>query len=278
MNRREVWSNFPVGSREVAIYQGAHELGRIPGQNILALRQGTTFAFGGRRLAVRTLRADRIDVVPATSSQVKLQYGGTGAPMDPSLVEEEWRLMTDDSIATDVGSPKQIEEIREALSSVLGLDRSQVPYWREGNNHVHLTCAGKKLNQAITAWAGGDPKSATELTLSLAAPLDLSALPRAVEGFADHLLAVSALYTGELTVFQSLLPHDVLVAERLDWWFKTPALKRALDRLTDGSLVLVDAPKGLDWGKSASVGKSRNSRGAGKLAMNVDSPQSPAGL
>ena len=167
--------------------------------------------------------------------------------------------MTDDSIATDVGSPKQIEDIRESLTPVLGLEWSQVPYWREGNRYIHLTCAGKKLNQAITAWAGEDPKSATELTLSLAAPLDLSTLPRTVERFADHLLAVSALYTGELSVFQSLLPHDLLAAERLDWWFKTPALKRALGRLINGSLSPVGALKGLNWGTSVSVRESRNS-------------------
>ncbi len=252
VDRQEVWSNFPVGSREISIYVGEHQLGRIPGQNLLALHKGVTFAFGGRRLTVRSLRADRVDAVPATGpSQVRIQYRGARAPLDPSLVQEEWRLMVNDCIQTDVGSPAQITEIREALSPVLGLPDSQIPYWREGGSYTHLTCAGKKLNQAITAWAGGDPRSATELTLSLVAPLDPSDLPNEVQGFAQHLMTVDALYAGELTVFQNLLPQEILVAERLDWWFKTPAVSRALDRLVASTLVRVDAPRGLDWGFKA---------------------------
>ena len=264
VDRQEVWSNFPVGSREVAIYLGGHQLGRIPGQNLLALHKGVTFVFGGRKLAVRSLRADRVDAVPATvPSQVRIQYGGPGAPMDPSLVHEEWRLMVNDCIQTDVGSPAQITWIREALSPVLGLSDSQIPYWREGPSYTHLTCAGKKLNQAITAWAGGDPRSATELTLSLDAPLDPSDLPSEVQGFSQHLMTVDALYAGELTVFQNLLPHEILVAERLDWWFKTPAVSRALDRLVASNPVRVAAPRGLDWGLKV-LGRSKASASPSK--------------
>lgn len=258
VDRQEVWSNFPVGSREVAVYHGEHCLGHIPGQNILALHKGLTFAFAGRSYSVRSLGADRIDVVAATTpSRVKIRYGGTGAPMDPSLVEEVWRLMVNDTLETDVGSPAQIEWIRRALSPVLGRSLSQIPYWREKGGYTHLTCAGKKLNQAITTWAGGDPKSATELTLSLAAPLVPSALPDDVTGFAHHLLTVDALYSGELTVFQNLLPHDVLCAEWLDWWFKTPAVSRALRRLLASTLILVDSPDGLDWGSGRTRGGQR---------------------
>lgn len=170
--------------------------------------------------------------------------------MDPSLVQEEWRLMVNDCIQTDVGSPAQITWIREALSPVLGLPKSQIPYWWEESSCVHLTYAGKKLNQAIAAWAGGDPKAATELTLSLDTPLDPSALPGEIQGFSAHLMTVDALYARELTVFQNLLPHEVLVAERLDWWFKTPALARALDRLAGSTLAQVPEPRGLDWGNT----------------------------
>lgn len=249
VDRQEVWSNFPVGSREVAIHQGGHQIGRIPGQNLLALRQGVTFAFGGRKLTVRSVRADRVDTIPGTgASHVRIKYGGTGAAMDPSLVQEEWRLMVNDCIETNVGSPVQIARIREALSPVLGLANSQIPYWHDGTSYIHLTCAGKKLNQAITAWAGHDPKSATEFTLSLDTPLDPTNLPSEVQGLSQHLTTVDALYAGELTVFQNLLPHESLVAERVDWWFKTPAVSRALARLAVATLVLVAAPRGLDWG------------------------------
>ena len=248
VDRREVWSNFPVGSREIAIYQGERQLGRIPGQNLLALHTGVTFTFGGRMFAVRSLRTDRIDVVPTTvPSQMRIQYGGTGAPMDASLVQEEWRIMVKDCIQTDVASPAQIARIQRALAPVLGLSYAQIPYWRDRTMYVHLTGAGKRLNQVITAWAGGDPKLATELTLTLASPLEPSSLPSEVSGFAQHLMTVDALYAGEMTVFQNLLPHDLVVAERLDWWFKTPAVRRGLDRLTKSTPLLVDAPRGLDW-------------------------------
>lgn len=258
VDRQEVWSNFPVGSREVAIYVGEHQLGSIPGQNLLALHEGVTFAFGGRTLAVRALRADRVDAVPAAGpSQVRIRYRGVGAPMDPSLVEEEWRLMANDCIQTNVGSRVNINRIREVLLPLLGLRGSQIPYWREGPSYTHLTCAGKKLNQAITAWAGGDLRSATELTLSLDAPLDPSDLPTEIEDFSQHFMTVDAFYAGQLTVFQNLLPHEILVAERRDWWSKTPAVSRALDRIVESTLVPVDAPRGVEWGVTG-TGPSRD--------------------
>ena len=250
VDRREVWSNFPLGSREVAIFEGGHELGRIPGQNLLALHRGATFAFGGKMLTVRALGADRIDVVAAAanvSSQVRIQYKGMGAALDPSLAEEEWRLMRHDGIQTDVGSPAEIARLREALSPVLGMPVSQVPYWMDGTSHCYLTCAGKKLNQAITAWAGGDPRSATELTLALDEPLELANLPREMGGLTEQFMTVDALYAGELTVFQNFLPHEILVLERLDWWLKTPALSRTLHRLAVATIVRVSAPRGVDW-------------------------------
>jgi ATP-dependent Lhr-like helicase len=258
VDRREIWSNFPLGSREIAIYEGAHEQGRIPGQNLLTLKKGLTFAFGGRKFVVRAIRADRVDVIaaPANASvQVRIRYGGRRPPMDPTLIQEEWRLMVSDSIREDVGSPAEIARIREALAPVLGMTYSQIPYWREGSSFKYLTCAGMKLNQAISEWAGGNPSSATELTLSVDEPMNFTELPSELHDLAPHLLAVDAMYAGELTVFQNLLPHEILVAERLDWWFKTPALSRALDRLREATLVLVAAPRGLEWGTGA-LGRS----------------------
>jgi ATP-dependent Lhr-like helicase len=251
VDRREIWSNFPLGSREIAIYEGAHEQGRIPGQNLLVLKNGVTFAFGGRKFSVRSVRADRVDVVAAPSNApagVRIRYGGRRPPMDPALIQEEWRLMASDSIREDVDSPAEIVRISEALAPVLGMTYSQIPYWREESSLTYLTCAGMKLNQAITAWAGGNPSSATELTLSVEEPMDFSRLPGDLHGLAPHILAVEAMYAGELTVFQNLLPHEVLVAERLDWWFKTPALSRALNRLRESTTMSVAAPRGLEWG------------------------------
>lgn len=177
--------------------------------------------------------------------------------MDPSLVEEEWRLMANDCIQTNVGSRVNINRIREVLLPLLGLRDSQIPYWREGPSYTHLTCAGKKLNQAITAWAGGDLRSATELTLSLDAPLDPSDLPTEIEDFSQHFMTVDALYASQLTIFQNLLPHEILVAERRDWWCKTPAVSRALDRIVESTLVPVDAPRGVEWGVTG-TGPSRD--------------------
>jgi hypothetical protein len=164
-------------------------------------------------------------------------------------------LMASDSIREDVGSPAEIARIREALAPVLGMTYSQIPYWREECSLTFLTCAGMKLNQAITVWAGGNPRSATELTLSVDEAIDFARLPGDLHELAPHLLAVDAMYSGELTVFQNLLPHEILVAERLDWWFKTPALSRALERLREATLVLVAAPRGLEWGTGA-LGRS----------------------
>lgn len=253
VDRMEVWSNFPLSAREVTVYHGAQQIGRIPGQNLLRLDVGRTFAFAGRRLQVERVRGDRIDVRTTTAQvQVKLLYDGTGVTLDPALAEAEWQLLVSGQIGRDVGSPDRIAALTQALSGLLGLDAETVPVWRDAAGFVHLTCAGKRLNQLLAVWAGADRVKATELTVALPAKLELASIPSDLAGFAELLTDVVAGDVSDRTVFQNLLPVELLRAEALDTWSNTPVIGRTLKRLKRSALRDIAAPVGVDWAPNRS--------------------------
>jgi ATP-dependent Lhr-like helicase len=248
VDRMEVWSNFPLSAREVTVFHRAQQVGRIPGRNLLRLHVGKTFAFGGRRFLVEQMRGDRIDVSTTTApAQVKLLYDGAGATLDPTLAEAVWELMVSGEVDRDVGSPERIQTLSLALGGLLGLRFETVPVWRDPSGCVHLTCAGRRLNQLLAVWAGGDRAKAAELTVSLPAQLELESIPTEVAGFGDLLSDVVAAEVSDRTIFQNLLPVELLRAEALDAWMKTPAFGRTLKRLARSALVEIVAPVGVEW-------------------------------
>lgn len=248
VDRMEVWSNFPLSAREMSVYEGTHLIGRIPGQNLLMLDTGKTFTLGALRYEIHQVRGDRIDVRRTTAPpQVRLRYGGAGITLDPTLVEAEWQLLVSGNVSRDVGSPAKLNSMIAALGELIGAPALTVPVWSELSGFVYLTCAGRRMNQLLAMWLGGDPKASTELTVALPHELDLSALPTKLEDFGDNLADVASGEAAERTIFQNLLPVDLLRREALDTWFKTPVYARTLRRLAASSLRPVPAPFGVEW-------------------------------
>jgi len=248
VDRMEVWSNFPLSAREVTVNHGVHQIGRIPGQNVPRLGVGKTFVLGGQRFQVEHIRGDRIDVRPTTAAaQVKLLYDGSGVTLNPSLAEAEWELLVSGAVDQDVGSPERIAALTVALGGLIGLSSETVPVWHDASGYVHLTCAGIRLNQLLAVWASGDRAKATELTVALPAQLKLESIPTDIAAFGDLLSDVTAAEVSDRTIFQSLLPVELLRAEVLDTWAKTPVFGRTLDRLSRSALLEIPAPVGVDW-------------------------------
>jgi ATP-dependent helicase Lhr and Lhr-like helicase len=230
-SERAIWSNFPVSAREVDVVSGQNREGRLPSINRIRLDRGSVIAFRGRRWTVEAIMMDRIEVRPTEeATTVELQYGRRGAPLDPSLAEQ-LRLVILEGSTTDHVVP---ESKRRVLSTMFGEIR---PLVEDGVYGIgpgagtvrHVTFAGGLANQVLALWAGGDPKSATELSFEAPSVVDFSRLPQ--PGDLVGLVHTLEFETDDLTIWQRLLPPQLLRREFEDLWLAQPTHERVLARL-----------------------------------------------
>ena len=231
-DRRLIWGNFPLRSRDVRLMAGGRQVGNVPVTNLMRLSAGVVMRFGGRHWRVRGTRLDHIDIEPCRGTGgVEVSYGGTGARMDPTIVEEMLRLI-DAGIASCAMSEEATRGFlgsAERMRRHVGWDRLPVANDRQGNYH-YFTFGGRLFNGVIARWAGLEAFDAGEIALRTDQPLDLSGLPGELRALEDA-AALSLRVPGDLTAFQRLLPPKMLLRELGDVWLKTAVHERSLERL-----------------------------------------------
>ena len=231
-DRRLIWGNFPLRSREVRLMAGGRQVGNVPVTNLMRLSAGIIIRFGGRHWRVRGIRADHIEIEPCRGTGgVEVSYGGTGARMDPTIVEEMLRLIDGgmESCAMSEEASRGFLGCAERMRRHVGWDRLPVANDGQGNCH-HFTFGGRLFNGVIGRWAGLEAFDAGEIVLRTERPLDLSGLPDEL-GALEDAAALSLRVPGDLTTFQRLLPPKMLLRELGDVWLKTAVHERSLERL-----------------------------------------------
>lgn len=241
-----VWTNLPLGGQEIPVFAGSQDLGEVDGQNLLRLQVGSVFALGARRYRVVRLRADRIDVAETTDrATLRLAFGGRGADLDPTLLEAE-RTLLGPGGGTEILPQVAAARLAAALSDLHREQRRDtLLYCRVGERVWHLTFAGRTLNSLIALWLPADTATAGEISLVTDGLLDLSTLPPTVNDFGRLLRHVDQ-ETGRRSIFQEMLPAELLVRERLDFYQRRPVFGRTLQRLRTARLLEIPTPAGLD--------------------------------
>ena len=237
-DRRLIWGNFPLRSRDVPLIASGRQVGNVPVINLMRLSAGVVVRFAGRHWRVRRIRPEHIDIEPCRSTRgVEISYGGTGVRMDPTIVEEMLRLIDAgiESSAMAEEASRNFLASSERMRRYVGWDRLPVANDRQGHYH-YFTFGGRLFNGVIARWAGLDTFDAGEIVLRTDQPLDLSALPGELRSLEDA-AALSLQVPGDLTAFQSLLPHKMLLRELGDVWLKTAVHERSLDRLRNSQLM-----------------------------------------
>lgn len=236
---RLIWGNFPARSRDVRLKVNGRELGSVPATNLLRIAPGTTIGFAGRYWNVRRMGAEAIEVEPSRQqSGLEIAYAGMRAPLDPTVVEEMLRLLSTGGL-----EPSMPRELRAwflgrvaRLGPLVGWDR--LPVACDHRGYHYLTFAGQLMNTVLARWFRLDDYEAGEITLRTDRPLDVQRLPVDIgdlQEFASQVMRVP----DNLTVFQSLLPPDLLQRELVDLWLKTPVHARALARLRGGNVTAI---------------------------------------
>ena len=238
---RLIWGNFPLRSRDVPLKVVGRQIGNVPATNLLRLVPGVVVRFAGRHWRLVRILADSIELEPSRSAAgIEISYGGTGVPMDPTVVEEMMRLLergVESSAMTPDASEGFLATARR-LQPHVGWDR--VPLARDEQGGIHyFTFGGRLLNGVIARWAGLATFVAGEVALRTTRSIDLSGLPsnpRELTGYA----AMALESPTELTAFQNLLPAEILARELGDVWLKSPVYARSLQRLKAAGTVPVE--------------------------------------
>lgn len=232
-----IWGNFSSRSRDIKLMSSGRDIGVVPANNLLRLRPGVVVRFAGRHWRVRRVQATIVDLEPSRqSSAVEISYSGSKAPIDPMSIEEMLRLL-DSGISVScmaVGRQKEFLEIADRLRRYVRWDH--IPFALDERGYHYFTFAGQLVNSVVAHWAELTSFDAGEIVLRSQHPIDFSKLPTDPHDL--RFTASKAMLVPEnLSIFQELLPRELLESELIDVWLKTPVFARSLERLSKGNVI-----------------------------------------
>lgn len=240
--RGELLSNFPTGSRSLKVYARDRLIGEVPFTNVVALADGTPFAFLGRVWTAERCFRDELHVREHKGKPVaEVKYHASGAPLALATVSRLARVIRG-------GLPAHLRLERETaewwpraaahLGEVLTSDKQTVVRWRSDGQWHHLTLAGRVLNGAVARLVG-DPAPQDDCVLISGEPVDFGGLPADPRQWETALANVLTEPT-ELTTWQQRLPADLLREELVQEVLTHPQTARTVERLRTARVV--DAP------------------------------------
>jgi ATP-dependent Lhr-like helicase len=232
-----IWSNFPSRSRDIKLTSAGREIGVVPSNNLLRLRPGVVVRFAGRHWCVRRIQSFVVELEPSRqNAALEISYSGGKAPLDPTSIEEMLRLLENGINFSQVASPgrERFVRVAERLRRYIGWDR--IPMALDERGYHYFTFAGQVVNGVIARWANLASHNASEIVLRTSQPIDFSKLP--TNSFELRAAATEAMHVPEnLSIFQQLLPGELLERELVDVWLKTPVFSRTLERLRNATIV-----------------------------------------
>ncbi len=235
---RLIWGNFPARAREVPLVAANREIGTVPASNLLRMAPGSIVRFGGRHWRVRRMTFNHVEVEASRGpAALDISYGGSGAPLDATVVEAMLQLLeagVDDSdMAVEAG--RDFVAWADRVRPYVGWDRVAVARDVEGR-FCYCTFAGRILNSVIGHWSGMGWFEADDVILRTSERVDFASLPEGVDELNAYAAAVLQV-PDELTHFQGLLPPELLTRECTDAWCKTAVYERSLTRLRRARVV-----------------------------------------
>ena len=239
---RMIYGNFGAASDSVPVHFKSKALGEVPAINLLRANPGTVVRFAGKNWVVQRATRDGIAVLPASSARgaVDFVYPGKGPATDAFVPNRMWSVLHQAELPPDALSPDLIDPVvnfRNRLRSCC--NQNQVPCLQRDGGILYFTFAGYLVNKAIGLSTGKDFK-ADELTLWATAPIqwaNVGSTPEAYEQFFPSLFEVAS----DLSIYQSVLPADLLLKEFLQMWLKDETIPLALQRLRNSTAVAVGA-------------------------------------
>jgi ATP-dependent Lhr-like helicase len=231
---RSIWSNLPLGSREIELRQGNHSLGRVPASNLLRLRPGVRFTFSGRTWEVARADSDAVTVRPASpGGAVDLTYGIRRPGLDPGAAEAVRQLIHSGRAGENVVPAAARDALeQDFLPLAADLDAQHLPWTHVDGSFIYFTFAGAMANEVMAAWSAAPEATSTDVSIVSPTAIDFSGLPtdpRTLARFLDRI----ELPAEELSVYQNHLPAELRRREMANLWIHHRGHQQSLERLAN---------------------------------------------
>jgi hypothetical protein len=130
-------------------------------------------------------------------------------------------------------------EFEAFVASLTAVSPTTLPYWRKASGaFVYVTFAGRVTNQVLVEALKANAVEVGELFIETSTSVKFSELAEDIGVYAD--IAGQALDTPlDLTVYQGLLPVELVRAELGQSWSRSPVSRRTIARLRASQPILV---------------------------------------
>lgn len=236
--RWQVWSNFVGGGQSIDVSNAGRHLGQISTQNLSALQIGDVFLLGGLRWRIDRFSPQCIYVSPTQSrpNRVMKQDGG---PPSESQTTAEWirRVIRDAKEADDVLPRTQAESLTAEVEPIRSAIRDEAtPLLRSESGFHYLTFAGPLINGVLAA-RFGNTRLTNAVVLTTSEPIDTSHIPETIEELLKDVMTPPR----ERSLFQNILPDNLLDAEEHSSLLSDPLLQTILDRVRSSAVAEVSS-------------------------------------
>ena len=230
---RLLWGNFPARSREVPLRAKGREIGAISATNLTRLSPGLRVRFAGQVWAITTVKASGIDVVAARGrhSDTEIGYLGKRPGVDPAILETVRQMLLEGSWEFEELATIDTEDLTTKWRNLYRmLVDAELPFALENGGYRYLTFSGRLVNDVICRWLKLDASEVDDLCIWSPRPIDFCRIPTDPELLAHH-AAESLTKADELTIFQSMLPANLLRQDLIEPWCRTQCYTQILQRL-----------------------------------------------
>ena len=244
-DQRIIWGNYPLGSQTIDVSHGRHILGSIPRTNLLRLRRGITFRFGGRRWRICEIDSTSIQVEPTTSKAngIELTYGGSGHKRawthfsaGGSGVSYSYSLRNNQPWSAALG-----RVLRPSWSCYsFGVYGEWLPWSRTVTGFRYYTFGGVELNQVLVSLVAQPGASAVDTWIEAPNKIDWDSLELDRQKLLPHAREAFTA-SDEQTFYQQMLPVNLQIEEWLEGWLKNDDINDALAALSQAGPVEVSA-------------------------------------
>lgn len=233
-DENQVYGNFPLRSQHIDLFHGSKRIGDVPYHNRFHLNAGDTLRFAGRVWTIKRFMYEGIGLEPNPGGKANkdFQYGGKGVPAAVDAIDGIWRMVHDPAFDWDVFSKRLKTLLLPIIMEMQGqTTQEDLPFLRTAGKIRYYTFAGKLVNKAVCLMTGQGDAEADDVSILAIKEIDwarLSVQPEAYVPFASDLMDEP----DSQSVFQQMLPNELLLRECFQNWLKSRSVASILDRLS----------------------------------------------
>ena len=238
LDLRLIYSNIPMSSREIAIFEGKKEIGHISTKNLLKIYRESIIRFAGKCWKVVKIENSRIQVKhnDFIKDPIEILYLSKGRYISDTLILNRiYDYLTGMKINFEIIHKKFRLPFSNNIKNFSSIfSPSHIPIIRLDDNYYYLTFGGNLCNLVFCQKLGINELKIDRIGILSRSPIDFSKLPLNLN---DYEIIIENLFSSSQieTIFQSILPESIQKKEFFEEWRSNPEITKLIQRLVSAA-------------------------------------------